>query len=77
MPRKRKSGLECWMENCFRCKHMTRTHYLHGGVDEGAVKLECTLNGNAVEPWHMDGCKKFEVGIPTETTEQKPKKDRE
>lgn len=66
MPRRRKSGIDYWLENCFRCKEMIRSHYLHNGVDNGSVSYTCTLTGEYVTPWDVDGCKQFNVGDPQE-----------
>lgn len=66
MPRKRKSGLDYWLENCYNCEHMIRTHYIHDGKDYGSVGYKCRLTGQCVTPWYIDGCRKFLVGIPEE-----------
>ena len=68
MPRKPKSGLDYWLENCWRCTNFLYIHYLENGIDEGMVSLKCKLTGDYVEPWHVDGCKKFCHGQPEEVT---------
>ena len=68
MPRKKKVEIEYWLQNCFRCANMLRSHYLNNGVDDGAVSLKCKLSGEYVEPWHIDGCKQYLFGIPEELT---------
>jgi len=45
---------------------MIRTHYLHDGVDNGSVSYKCELTGDYITPWHIDGCKKFDIGDPQE-----------
>lgn len=64
MPRRKKSGIDYWLENCFRCGNMIRSHYLTNGVDDGSVTFKCKLTGEYVLPWTIDGCKKFDVGAP-------------
>ena len=71
MARKRKSGLEPWMETCFRCQNMLRLHYLDDGVDNGAVRFQCKVNDEDVKPWYIDGCKKFEAGKPEDKKEDR------
>ena len=66
MPRRKKSGIDYWLENCFRCSNMVRIHYLTNGIDDGAVAFKCKLTGEFVYPWTIDGCKKFVVGTPEE-----------
>ena len=66
MPRRRKSGIDYWLENCFQCGKMIRSHYLINGFDNGSVSFKCKLTGEYVLPWKIDGCKKFEVGTPEE-----------
>ena len=63
--------LESWLRNCYRCANMTRTHYIVHGVDEGAVRYGCPFReeGTPVEPWHIDGCKRFREGSPQEAIE--------
>lgn len=75
MPRKRKSGIDYWLENCQTCSKFIKTKYLEEGVDNGGVSYTCSTNNKAVIPHKIDGCKNYEYGTPTiETHEVKAKK---
>ena len=66
MSRRKKSGIDYWLENCYRCSNMIRSRYLENGIDNGSVSYKCIITGEYVYPWKIDGCKKFDVGIPEE-----------
>lgn len=66
MARKKKQSCPdgYWLENCFTCEHLERTHYLFHGKDDGCVGWKCSLTGSAVMPAHIDGCNEYKNGTP-------------
>lgn len=77
MPRRKKSGIDYWLENCYRCKNNLLTHYLHDGKDDCSVSYTCKITNKFVEPWHVDGCRHFDYGAPEEISVEVKKKGKE
>lgn len=65
MGRKRKSGIDYWLENCNTCSKLTKTKFLEDGVDNGGVRFTCSAIGEDVAPHKIDGCKHYDYGNPT------------